>query len=117
MGINCQDFVRALEMIDSEILGGKYSCYILRAGAKTSFARIQRAVACAENIFQTYLIYKAAIVVKPPENISSVEASGLPVTLIKTYYSLPRFMQLRKGEMVLIYLGTGVMGHAVIQPA
>ncbi|KAF2006636.1 putative polyketide synthase [Amniculicola lignicola CBS 123094] len=116
-GINYRDFVRALGVMDSQILGGEAAGVVTRAGAGSGFQIGDRVVACAEHTVRTYLRCGAETVVKLPDNVPLEDAAALPVTFIAAHYSLQKVAHLEKGESVLIHLGSGAMGQAAIQLA
>ncbi len=74
-------------------------------------------VATAIGCFKSSLVLPEAAVWATPANQSPVEAATLMSAFSTAYYALVTMGRLRKGERVLIHLGTGGVGLAAIQIA
>ena len=55
--------------------------------------------------------------VRIPDNLSFIEAAGVPTVFLTSYYALCRVARLAPGERVLIHSATGGVGLAAIQIA
>jgi acyl transferase domain-containing protein/acyl carrier protein len=66
---------------------------------------------------RSQLVVPEVAVWKIPDGISHVEAATIATAFSTAYYSLVTLGKIRKGERVLIHLGTGGVGLAAIQIA
>lgn len=116
-GVNFRDCLTALGQIDTKFLGIECAGIIRRVGAGCHFSPGDRVAACCLNTFKTYARCPGVCATKIPSDLSSAEASAIPVNFITAWYALSHVARLHYGETVLIHAGAGGTGQAAIQVA
>lgn len=76
-----------------------------------------RIMGSAKGCFRSQIVVPADSVYRMPRRMSYVEAATVPSAFATAYYGLVRLARIRKGDMVLVHLGTGGVGLAAIQIA
>ncbi|MGE0658874.1 MAG: SDR family NAD(P)-dependent oxidoreductase [Reyranellaceae bacterium] len=76
-----------------------------------------RIMGSAKGCFRSQIVVPASSVHRMPRRMSYVEAATVPSAFATAYYGLVRLARIRKGDTVLIHLGTGGVGLAAIQIA
>jgi NADPH2:quinone reductase len=106
------------------VLHGDVSGVIREMGDKVAGFNIGDEVyACAGGVIGTggalaqYILADADLVARKPKNISHREAAALPLVSITAWTALMDKAQVKPGQTVLIYGGTGGVGHIGIQLA
>jgi alcohol dehydrogenase len=67
--------------------------------------------------FAEFAMVDPQYIVQKPENISFIEAAALPMTGIRAWQVLVKYIQLKAGQKILIHGGGGGIGHLAIQLA
>lgn len=106
------------------VLHGDVSGVIRNMGDKVAGFNIGDEVyACAGGVAGTggalakYILADADLVARKPKNISHREAAALPLVSITAWTALMDKAQVKPGQTVLVYGGTGGVGHIGIQLA
>lgn len=76
-----------------------------------------RIMGSAKGCFRSEIVVGADTVYRMPKRMTYVEAATVPSAFATAYYGLVRLARIRKGDTVLIHLGTGGVGLAAIQIA
>lgn len=76
-----------------------------------------RIMGSAKGCFRSQIVVGADTVYRMPKRMSYVEAATVPSAFATAYYGLVRLARIRKGDTVLVHLGTGGVGLAAIQIA
>ncbi|MBI1211653.1 MAG: SDR family NAD(P)-dependent oxidoreductase [Alphaproteobacteria bacterium] len=126
-GLNFRDIMAATALYPtdadtngtpSELLGVECSGVVTAVGAGVKGVRRgDKVIAFAEGCFRSELVVPASAVYDMPKRMSFVDAATVPAAYGTAYYGLVRLAHLRKGETVLVHLGTGGVGLAAIQIA
>jgi acyl transferase domain-containing protein/NADPH:quinone reductase-like Zn-dependent oxidoreductase/acyl carrier protein len=76
-----------------------------------------RVMTTAKGCFRGIAVVAASQVQKLPPKLSFIDAATVPSAFATAYFALSRLARVRKGETVLVHLGTGGVGLAAIQIA
>ncbi len=76
-----------------------------------------RIMGSAKGCFRSQIVVPADSVYLMPKRMSYIEAATVPSAFATAYYGLVRLARIRKGDTVLVHLGTGGVGLAAIQIA
>jgi acyl transferase domain-containing protein/NADPH:quinone reductase-like Zn-dependent oxidoreductase/acyl carrier protein len=124
-GVNFKDVLRAMgihEALAGLRFGGECAGTVLRVGKGTTNFRPGDSVLAITASFDagmicTRVLVPEALVVRKPENMSFVQAAGIPCAFLTAWYGLVKLAQLKAGEKVLIHAAAGGVGLAAIQIA
>jgi len=124
-GLNFRDVLRALgihEAMAGSHFGGECAGTVSRVGnGVTSFHPGDSVLAIpatfASGMIGTRVLVPEELVVRKPENMSFVQAAGIPCAFLTVWYGLVKLAQLKRGERVLIHAAAGGVGLAAIQIA
>lgn len=126
VGLNFRDVMAATGLLPAEAepdpawlnLGLEFSAEIVSLGrGVTGFQPGDRVMGMGRHCLQAYQSVEAKSLIRLADNVSDVEAATIPSAFATAYYALHHVGRLRKGERVLIHLGTGGVGLAAIQIA
>lgn len=120
MGLNFRDVLNAMGLYpgDAGPFGGECSGRVLRVGpGVTAVAPGDEVVALHFGTFASHITLPAAVVFKVPEGMPVVEAAGLPIVYLTTWYGLHHLARIKVGDKVLIHSGSGGVGIAAIRIA
>lgn len=120
MGLNFRDVLNAMGLYpgDAGPFGGECSGRVLRVGpGVTDLAPGDAVVALHFGTFASHITLPAAVVFKVPNGMPVVEAAGLPIVYLTTWYGLHHLARIKAGDTVLIHSGSGGVGIAAIRIA
>ncbi|CQD20060.1 acyl transferase domain-containing protein [Mycobacterium europaeum] len=123
IGLNFADVMHMLDMFP-EIHGttgglGLECCGIVaEVGPGVDDLRVgDRVMGIHDNTGDTFITLPAEAVIPVPDNITDVQAAGIPAAHLTAWYALTRVGRLTAGERILIHAGTGGVGLAAIDIA
>ncbi|MFG1380954.1 SDR family NAD(P)-dependent oxidoreductase [Xanthobacter versatilis] len=120
MGLNFRDVLNAMGLYPGEAgpFGGECSGRVLRVGpGVTGLAPGDAVVAMHFGTFASHVTLPAAVVFKVPQGMGVVEAAGLPIVYLTTWYGLHHLAGIKAGDRVLIHSASGGVGIAAIRVA
>lgn len=120
MGLNFRDVLNAMGLYpgDAGPFGGECSGRVLRVGpGVTGLAVGDEVVALHFGTFASHVTLPAAVVFKVPDGMPVVEAAGLPIVYLTTWYGLHHLAGIKAGDRVLIHSASGGVGIAAIRVA
>lgn len=120
MGLNFRDVLNAMGLYpgDAGPFGGECSGRVLRVGPGViAVAPGDEVVALHFGTFASHITLPAAVVFKVPKGMPVVEAAGLPIVYLTTWYGLHHLARIKAGDRVLIHSGSGGVGIAAIRIA
>jgi NADPH:quinone reductase-like Zn-dependent oxidoreductase/thioesterase domain-containing protein/acyl carrier protein len=126
-GLNFKDLMLAMGLLpkaaitdDSvgRLLGLECSGRVIAVGDRVSeFAVGDDVVACGVHTMASHITVDRRFIAVKPRNLSFEQAAAFPIAFLTAWYSLHTLGQMRRGERVLIHLGTGGVGLAAVQLA
>ncbi|RYE11130.1 MAG: SDR family NAD(P)-dependent oxidoreductase [Hyphomicrobiales bacterium] len=126
VGLNFRDVMAVTGLLPAdaepdpawENLGLEYSAEIVALGdGVVGLEPGDRVMGMGRRCLQAFQTVEAATLTRLSGSISDAEAATIPSAFSTAYYALNHVARLRKGERVLIHLGTGGVGLAAIQIA
>lgn len=126
VGLNFRDVMAVTGLLPADAerepawqnLGLEFSAEVIAVGDGASgLVPGDRVMGMGRHCLQAYQAVDAATLMKLPGNISDDDAATIPSAFSTAHYALHHVARLRKGERVLIHLGTGGVGLAAIQIA
>jgi polyketide synthase 2 len=125
-GLNFRDVMAATGLLPSdaedgaawEALGLECAGIVTATGPGVKgFKPGDRIMGSARGCFRSEIVVAADSVYPVPKRMSYIEAATVPSAFATAYYGLVRLARIRKGDTVLVHLGTGGVGLAAIQIA
>ncbi len=117
-GLNFRDVMNALDLYpgDAGKLGGECAGIITKVGDKVKDYKIgDKVFGIAPGSFSKYVVTRAALIDKIPENLTFEESATIPITFLTAYFALVKLANVKEGNKVLIHAASGGVGQAAIQ--
>lgn len=120
VGINFMNLMSALGIYPGKkdgfaTLGIELVGTITQIGAETSLHKIgDKVMGMGYHTMASHTNVNENAVIAIPKNISTEDASTMPVAYLTAYYSIVHLGKLQKGEQILIHSATGGVGLAAI---
>ncbi|MGH8907430.1 MAG: SDR family NAD(P)-dependent oxidoreductase [Egibacteraceae bacterium] len=125
-GLNFKDLMQVMGLLPAESLeagyagrlslGGECAGRVVAVGdGVTDFQVGDEVIAIGRDALSAFITTDTALVVPRPPSISFEEGATLLVNFLTAHYALHHVARLRRGERVLVHLGTGGVGMAAIQ--
>ncbi len=125
-GLNFRDVMAATGLLPYdaeegaawEALGLECAGVVVATGPGVKGFKVgDRIMGSARGCFRSEIVVPANSVYPVPKRMSYTEAATVPSAFATAYYGLVRLARIRKGDTVLVHLGTGGVGLAAIQIA
>ncbi|WP_406276351.1 SDR family NAD(P)-dependent oxidoreductase [Nocardia sp. NBC_00881] len=120
IGLNFADVMHMLDMFPdlhgtSGRLGLECCGVITGIGPGVDHLRVgDRVMAFHDGTADTFVTLPAEVVVPAPDEMTDVQAAGVPAAHLTAWYALTRVARLTAGERILVHAGTGGVGLAAI---
>ena len=117
-GLNFRDVMNALNLYpgDAGKLGGECAGIVTKVGSNVKDYKVgDKVFGIAPGSFAKYVVTRASLIGKIPENLTFEESSTIPITFLTAYYALVKLANVKKGDKVLIHAASGGVGQAAIQ--
>ena len=127
VGLNFRDIMAATSILPGERegaeawwrnLGFEFSGTVRAAGPGAGRHKVgDRVIGLGKGFMRRFAKLDASAAVKIPDNLDLDAAATIPIAFLTAEYCLTELGRLKRGETVLLHLGTGGVGLAAIQVA